>query len=232
MQDKMNDFADPGTAQAEPRWSDPWSDETWGQNALMNVTFETVETDVFEFSAGESAQNGASPSDVEFSLFRGGNAVRDGHLPQEKRNAGPPSVSVSMHEQLSSIYDDASQEPSCHLEGTIHVRSTTDMSRHPFCLVLRDLMSHIDVLEDRPAVAKDVSREISRKGLHKGDRVMRISLPSSAKGKSVQIARYICTTGLRPVPLVREKTPMGIRWMLFRYFKPNNPLTLYSSSLI
>ena len=202
MTDKINDSQDQGAAPAVPRGSDPWSDETWGQNA-MNVTYETVETDVFEFSAGESELNGASPSDVELSLFRGGNAARDGNLLQEKKNTGPPAVSVAVHEQLSAIYDDVSPEPSCHLEGTIHVRSTTDMSRHCFCLVLRDLLGHIDVLEDRPAVAKDVSKEIARKGLHKGDRVMRISLPSSSKGKAVQIARYICTSGLRPVPLVR-----------------------------
>eukprot|EP00977_Amphora_coffeiformis_P013648 scaffold3608_cov183-Amphora_coffeaeformis.AAC.35 len=188
----------------EPRGSDPWSDETWRQNdAMMNVTFDTVETDVFEFSAGESDLH-QTPSDVELSLFRGG-----GHkVATERRNnnkggASLPVVAVAVHEQLSAIYDDVSQEPSCHLEGTIHVKSSTDMSRHPFCLVLRDLLGHIDVLEDRPAVAKDVSKEISRKGLHRGDRVMRVSLPSTSKGKAVQIARYICTTGLRPVPLVR-----------------------------
>ena len=195
-----------GPGQKEPpRGSDPWSDETWGENAV-NVTFETVETDVFEFSTeGSSIQNGNSPEDVEFSLYRGGSAVASREMrqqEQQRKPAGPPLVTVAVHEQLSATYDDVSEEPSCHLEGSVYVRATADMSRHPFCLVVRDLLGHVEVLEDRTVVSKDVSQQISRKGLHRADRVVRISLPSSSTRKDVQIARYICTTRLRPVPLV------------------------------
>lgn len=185
--------------------SDPWSDETWGQHAL-NVTLETVETDVFEFAAENSVTHADSPDDVAYSLFRGGNAAASRekqHQHTEQRHSGPPVVSVALHEQLSATYDDVSPEPSCHLEGNVYVRAVTDMSRHPFCLVMRDLLGHIDVLEDRAMVAKDVSQQISRTGLHRADRVLRISLPASATRKDVQVARYICTSRLRPVPLVR-----------------------------
>lgn len=204
MPDLINeapDFFKESSSTQEPRGSDPWSDQTWGQNAL-NVTFETLETDVFEFSAGESLQNGDSPEDVEFSLFRGGTAATLREVKPEKKKTGPPLVGVAVHEQLSATYDDASEEPSSHLEGTVTVRATTDMSRHPFCLVIRDLLGHIEVLEDRTLVSKDVSQQISRKGLHRSDRVIRISLPATSTRKDVQVARYICTTRLRPVPLV------------------------------
>ena len=198
--------------------SDPWSDETWGQNAL-NATFETVETDVFEFSAENSVSHADSPDDVAFSLFRGGNAAaaRD-KKHADPKHTGPPVVSVAIHEQLSATYDDVSEEPSCHLEGTVYVRATTDMSRHPFCLVVRDLLSHIDVLEDRAMVAKDVSQQILRTGLHRADRVMRISLPSSATRKDVQVARYVCSSRLRPVPLVSSRAEnMHARSYIFRF---------------
>lgn len=213
MPDSRNDFFKEFFDEAPPAagpqgQSDPWSDETWGQQAAMNVTFETVETDIFEFSAGNSVSHADSPDDVAFSLFRGGNAAaaaaasRD-KKHQEQKHSGPPVVAVAVREQLSATYDDVSAEPSCHLEGTVHVRGMTDMSRHPFCLVMRDLLGHIEVLEDRAMVAKDVSQQISRTGLHRADRVLRISLPASATRKDVQVARYICSSRLRPVPLVR-----------------------------
>ena len=243
-----------GRKQPPPRESDPWSDETWRPNnhnnhhhnngdrdvTAMNVTFDTVETDVFEFSAGESELNHRAgvddgevfrtPSDVEWSIFRGaknnakdnkkfvGDEDDDDDGRRRKNANGLPVVSVSVDEQLSAMYDDVSQEPTCHLEGAVHARSMVDMGQHPFCLVLRDLLGHIDVLEDRPAVSKDVSKEISRKGLHRGDRVVRISLPSTSKGKVLQIARYICHTELRPVPLVRlwfHRTVADIEPLIF-----------------
>lgn len=203
--------------------SDPWSDETWGQNAL-NVTFETVETDVFEFPAENSISHADSPDDVAVSLFRGGNHATasraDKNLQQEQKHSGPPLVSVAVYEQLSATYDDVSEEPNCHLEGTVHVQATTDMSRHPFCLVIRDLLSHIDVLEDRATVAKDVSQEITRKGLHRADRVLRISLPSSATRKDVQVARYICSSRLRPVPLVRCRKILACQCQILPLISP------------
>lgn len=188
--------------------SDPWSDETWGQHAL-NVTFETVETDVFEFTAEENTdQQDDTPDDLEQSLFRGVKVAasaaaapkRDMH--PERRPVELPVVAVHMNEQLSAIYDDVSESPSCHLEGSIYVTPTVDMSRHSFCLVVRDLLDHIDVFEDRTAVAKDVTKEIPRKGLHRSDRVLRVSLPASATRKEVKVGRYICSGRLRPVPLV------------------------------
>jgi hypothetical protein len=200
-QDPPSDPMEPKpVVETKPRGSDPWSDETWGQSAL-NVTFETVETDVFEFSAEGSVQNEDSPSDVEFSLFRGG-VSREPFKQSRGVPAGPPVVTVTVHERLSAVYDDVSEEPSCHLEGSIHVRTSVDVSRHPFCLVMRDLLGHMDVLEDRSEVAKDVSNQVSRTSLHRTDRVLRVSLPSSATHKEVQVARYICSNQLRSVPLV------------------------------
>ena len=182
--------------------SDPWSDASWGENAL-NVTFETVETDVFEFSTEESSlqNDGNSPEDVEFSLFRGTGRMAD--RSRASPAMGSPVVQVALHELLAATYDDVSEEPNFQLEGTVHVRALSDLSRHPFCLVLHDLHGHLDVLEDRATVAKDVSQQIARNGLHQGDRVLRISLPSSATRKDVQVARYICNNHVRPVPLVR-----------------------------
>ena len=137
----------PGPTPPEPRGSDPWSDETWGQNAL-NVTFETVETDVFEFSAEGSTDHkndGNASFDNEFQLFRAGDnnndaKARDVGLHQQQQDrAETPLVAVAVHEQLSATYNDTSDEPSCHLEGSVYVRAMSDMSRHPFCLVVRDL---------------------------------------------------------------------------------------------
>jgi hypothetical protein len=188
----------PVPVEPKPRGSDPWSDETWGQNAL-NVTFETVETDVFEFSAEDSVV--ANSNEEEFALFRGGVA------PPSKRGVptGPPLVTVTVHERLSAVYNgDVAEEPVTHVEGAIHVcsASTADMSRHPFCLVLRDLLGHMELLEqDRSDVAQDVSTQVSRTSLHRTDRVLRVSLPATQK--VVPVARYICSNQLRSVPLVR-----------------------------
>lgn len=192
----------PGRPSREMRGSDPWSDETWGNGGLNNVTFETVETDVFEFTAEDTRKHADSPDDVELSLFRGVSKAAKREVYQEKRIAGPPIVAVNINECLSAIYDDVSEEPSCQVEGSIFVTPTVDMSRHSFCLVVRDLLGHIDVLEDRTGVAKDITTQITRKGLHRSDRVLRISLPATATRKEVRIARYICSGRLRPVPLV------------------------------
>jgi hypothetical protein len=193
------------------------------------------------------AVEGNTPEDVEFSLFHGGSKPNrdtqnitktrkptNTHPAPLSSSSPPPVVQVTVHEQFSATYDDGvvpatSPEPqACQLEGTVHVQSVTDLSRHPFCIVIRDAQSHIDIWDDRPTgggggVAKDISAAVmvrkdqvatttvppyqSSSSLpyyyqsHK-DRILRISLPSTSTKKQVQVARYICTTHVRPVPLL------------------------------
>jgi hypothetical protein len=198
--------------------TDPWSDETWGRGALLinAADVETVETeDVFEFSTdngnvdsllleellvddqhqhldngeGEEASRLFFPSADDF--FR--------EVPED-----PATVHVAIHEQLSAIYDDISEDPACQVEGSIHVKPSAEMGNSPFSLVLRDLMGHLKNVKDRTDFCQDVTDKVSRQGLHKSDRVFRVMLPPNvlANGE-VPIAKYICSSRVRPVPLVR-----------------------------
>ena len=119
-------------------------------------------------------------------------------------------VRVAMHEQVSALYDGVTDEPSCHVEGSIYVQTTKDLESKPFLLVIRDLDGHVASWKDWPSTCQNVSAVVSRKGLQRTDRVLRIRTKSdlqtshSAGPEATNIAQYICSEPVRHVPLVRS----------------------------
>ncbi|KAL7559484.1 hypothetical protein ACA910_010300 [Epithemia clementina (nom. ined.)] len=124
---------------------------------------------------------------------------------------GNPSsgwVRVAVHEQVSALYDGVTDEPTCHVEGSIYVQPTKDLEAKPFLLVIRDLDGHVASWKDWPSTCQNVSDSVSRKGLHRSDRVLRITTKSDSERphtvvpEDTLIAQYICTDRVRPVPLL------------------------------
>jgi hypothetical protein len=106
------------------RESDPWSSSTWPTAEFLNnqshdATFDS--SALFEFSA-------TSSSDIVVDSFKGRSLSENpfSFVAQRKSlNAiiteEEPNVHVTIHEQLSCVYDDVSQSPICQVEGTIYV---------------------------------------------------------------------------------------------------------------
>ena len=183
--------------------SDPWSDLTWGRDA-MNVTFET---DIFDFDAEDNKSTfGKQPSDFEsVSLFFPNDPMWDGaDGEKEEKEREKPIVQVAIHEQLSAVYDDVSKEPSCQVDGSIVVKSSSQSpTTEPFCLIIRDLLDRIEGLELKN-ICTDISREAAdRTDLHRSDKVLKILAPPvSQLDTEIPVATYTCTPKLRPVPMV------------------------------
>lgn len=182
----------------EASGADPWVENAWGKNASLDSSFDSgVEGPggLFEFSATSSAlQEGDLDSQ---SLF-----FTDPFNVTPSRKEGPVTVRVAMHEQVSALYDDESTDTTCQVEGSVHVKPTADL-KAPFHLVIRDLLDQLDRIEVDHEVCRDVSEMISRKDLHKSDRVLRVTVPPNADDQEISIASYVCASSLRPVPMVR-----------------------------
>jgi hypothetical protein len=176
---------------------DPWSDKGWGKNASLDSSFDSFEDGLFEFSADKSV-------DLDGDLDSQSIFFTDpfSHTPSKKEGrVTVTTVRLAMHEQVSALYDDDSVDTTCQIEGSIHVKPTTDR-KSPFHLTIRDVMSHLERIEVRPDICRDVSEKISRKDLHESDRVLRVTLPPNSLNQEIKIARYVCTSTLRPVPMV------------------------------
>jgi hypothetical protein len=186
---------------------DPWNGQTWGKNASLDSSFDSSFDDgLFEFSATSSVQGLDADLDSQ-SLF-----FTDPFSLTPPRKEGPVTIRVAMHEQLSALYDDESADTSCQVEGSIHVKPTTDI-KGPFHLTIRDVMNQLGRIEVKPDICRDVSDKISRKDLQKQDRVLRVSLPPNAMNQEIPIARYYCELSLRPVPMVCVLTILFICWI-------------------
>jgi hypothetical protein len=112
-------------------------------------------------------------------------------------------VKVYIHEQLAAQYDDVSNEGEMSIEGTIYVQAM-GRSSTPFCIVLRDLLGQIDHVEEQVDVCYNVTDRVSFQGLHRSDRILRITLNTSTASpfRETIVLKYFCIPTLRPVPLV------------------------------
>jgi hypothetical protein len=89
---------------------------------LLEVTFES---DLFEFSVEDAPADGSLIlPERKSSWFPDFSILQD----QDDRSPEPMKVHVSVHEQLSAIYDEFSQEGSISVCGTVHVKSASAIS--------------------------------------------------------------------------------------------------------
>jgi hypothetical protein len=273
---RNSDAFDTGQSGTDP-WSDvTWGRGALLMNTSTSNTAahaadgETVETeDVFEFSTTDNDDNIADSLLLEELLVEG-DAQHQQHQQLDDDDNGeqeeasrlffpsaddffrevpedPATVHVAMHEQLSAIYDDTSEDPACQVEGSIHVKPSAEMANSPFSLVLRDLMGHLKSVKDRVggtggtaagdysySYCQDVTDKVSRQGLHKSDRVFRVTLPPNVLSNGeVPIAQYMCSSRVRPVPLVRRNAAddeeIGMVIMYIRHFFVSCSLSLILS---
>ena len=127
-------------------------------------------------------------------------------------------VRVAVHEQVSALYDGVTDEPTCHVEGSIYVQPTEDLQAKTFLLVIRDADGHVAHWKDWSSTCQNVTDSVPRKGgMHRSDRVLRITTKSPEEQRSPDVlvpedtlvAQYICTDRVRPVPMV---SPSFLVW--------------------
>eukprot|EP00523_Entomoneis_sp_CCMP467_P012007 CAMPEP_0168717970 /NCGR_PEP_ID=MMETSP0724-20121128/273_1 /TAXON_ID=265536 /ORGANISM="Amphiprora sp., Strain CCMP467" /LENGTH=377 /DNA_ID=CAMNT_0008764461 /DNA_START=8 /DNA_END=1141 /DNA_ORIENTATION=- len=217
-------------------WTDPWSDTTWskpGLAAFHNDTPAPVLDGKEEAFAFKASEKDVESQLMESTSFDTKNHFRDGktrstipevanntsseHVPATDNsptihNANEGLVRVAIHEQVSALYDGVTDEPACHVEGSLYVRPSEDLQAKPFLLVVRDSDNHVAHWKDWPSTCRNVSDKVSRKGLHRTDRVLQISTRCEEQKRTTQsprslaeetlIGQYICSDRVRPVPLL------------------------------
>jgi hypothetical protein len=172
-----------------------WKDLSWTKNTSHETSFEST---LFEFSATSGQQPEAFPEPVFFpeDPFFDGKNVSTHHAGDNK--GGVSKVHVAIHEQLSAMYDDFSQEGSISVTGSLRVKPTVPV-QGTFFLTLRDQQHQIHKLEPiESGVCKDVTGKTNRGG---SNRVLRVTLDSSTS-EETPIATYSGVSKLRPVPVV------------------------------
>jgi len=201
---------DGGGGGAPALWSDNAAWDTNHNNAPAETSFDA---DAFEFAAESSTQLGdEQDSSSLYDPFAIGEAVTRQQQQQQHLNGAAGraldvnnnTVSISVHEQLSALFDDISD--GCQVEGTVYVKPVGELTGLPFCITLRDMAGELHKVDLQDAVAQDISDKVSRQALHRSDRVLRVRLltgSNDGKGEETRIASYTCSPTLRPVPLVR-----------------------------
>jgi hypothetical protein len=186
--------------------SDPWSDQTWGENALnssvVNEEFTVnLNADLFSPLASidqEDTQTFLFPSNPIWDS--GAVGSNDQH---QQAHTVTPIVQVAIHEQLAAIYDHIAEEPTFRIEGSIHVKSSKKTPvKSPFCLLIRDSLDRIETLEMNKGKCVDISENMPRKDLRASDRELRVDVSESPTDREIPVATYTCVPNLRPVPLV------------------------------
>jgi hypothetical protein len=161
---------------------------------LLEVTFES---DLFEFSVEDSPPDGnLILPERKSSWFPDFSTLQD----QEDKSPEAMKVYVSVHEQLSAIYDEFSQEGSISVSGTVHVKSASALS---FQLAFDDDEQVIQSIEAVESICGPASP--------KADPLHRIELHPLHANEEVLVATYVCEPKLRPVPLVCLFSCSGIK---------------------
>lgn len=156
--------------------------DEFGGGIALDTTFES---NLFEFSVDECSLQD-DHTENRSTIFS------DDIFEQYQET----TVQVAVHEQLSAMYDDFSQEGAITVTGSIHVKTPKVT---PFTLVLRDeahIVQRVEVF-----VASEVC-ELLQDGAVGGDRQLRVNLHESQSNEEILIAKYFCLPTLRPVPLV------------------------------
>lgn len=173
------------------------SEQSWskGNSGLLDTS---LEKDLFEFSATKSSLR-EKPS--KLNIFP--EDPFDKHQTSMSSKADTTiTVQIAIHEQLSAMYDDFSQEGAIAVTGSVHVKPTKEL-KSSFCLVLKEVSANIQKLELKDKLCEDISDKARDNVIYPSDRILRITLnPKDTDEEDVLIANYSCVTKLRPVPLV------------------------------
>ena len=159
--------------------------EYWEKEGVsdVNVSFEANE--IFDFS---TLSVGAPEEEVP----------ADNIFPHDPVFENESLVRVTIVEQLSVLYDDSSDQPSCQVEGWVHVRPEEEGA---CSIVLRDLMGHLESIQGKEGVSEIRPPPAD---LHVNDRVLVVSQSSDHR---LPVASYLCSSSLQPVLMVSTTDP-------------------------
>lgn len=141
-------------------------------------------SDAFSFSATFSHEE----SDRE--IFQAANSELNAFRGKEGKQ-----VDVRIHEQVSALYDDLSQDGSIAVTGTIYLQTALQSLR----LDVKNTQ-YIQRIEGRDDVC-----QLLQRGVDVTARGLRVELPKKGMATltEIPIASFYCVAKARPVPLVR-----------------------------
>lgn len=129
----------------------------------------------------------------------------------------PPTVRVALHEELAALYNDGGSDPVLAVSGTIHIES----QQRNLDLILHDTAGAVGKVEPITSCAtsdldgseeqQGIDHEVFLDTTTSSHRILRLNLPQEVDGPeenrsaSILVARYGCTSLLKPVPLVRGR---------------------------
>ena len=135
--------------------------------------------------------DGNDNDDVEFPAF-----------PSPSRRHMIP-VNISLHEEMSCVYDGVSNTSSLAIEGIVCIKSSVALEGKGISLTLKDPEQHVDKLSYDASIVSEVGTNAD-KSTPKNNRFFTATLPDSdlPSNTDVQCIKYNCSGSLVPVPVV------------------------------
>jgi len=158
--------------------------------------------------SGDSATSfgaGASGSGNDHVGDDDGNDNDDDEFPAfpspNRRHTIP--VNISLHEEMSCVYDGVSNTSSLAIEGIVCIKSSVALEGKGISLTLKDPEQHVDKLSYDASIVSEVGKNVDGSN-SRNNRFFSATLPDSdlPSNTDVQCIKYNCSSSLVPVPVV------------------------------
>lgn len=190
------------TVEADKIWN---IDRKWVVNS--EAFDNSFEQDLIEFSVTRpSPQRQINLSNVG-STQNKSNELLDVAFKKEKPKTTKFSdqdcvpVKIVIHEQLTAMYNDFSQDGEISCVGSIFVHPAPALASS-FCLVVKDMLSQVQKVDINNDVCEEISTTPSNCGIRNSEQIIKLTLNKNLDGRDILVANYSCISQLRPVPLV------------------------------
>ncbi len=215
-------------------WTDPWSSEPWKNGkwpdssnknqSQIDTSFDSLQFTPVIKTSGENTSSelfdfvdafGAPFSSTDIPAVAT-NSTGNTFGKTRKRDTkakSPPNplkeskinVGIVVKERLSIFYDEATNEPSCKVTGSIYVKPT-NRRLNSFALTVRDSRDHVEHWDERNSRCRNITAAVPHLALDPSDQVFSISMKRDHQhdlGLDTPVVSYSCIPRLRPMPLVR-----------------------------
>lgn len=196
------------------------------------TSFDFAATPMSAVLSGEAAMAGTDMSgDSNISSGAGASGSGNEHVGDDDGNdndddefpAFPPSpsrrhmipVNISLHEEMSCVYDGVSNTSSLAIEGIVCIKSSVALEGRGISLTLKDPEQHVDKLSYDASIVSEVGTNADE-STPKNNRFFSATLPYSGlpSNTDVQCIKYNCSSSLVPVPVVGCRLAVDIRCIL------------------
>ena len=219
----------------DPGWTDPWSSDPWkngkwpdasnNNQTKIDTSFDSLQFTPVIKTSGENTTSselfdfvdafGAPFSSTDVPAVTTNN-IGNSSASTLKRGAKTKSptnvvkeskikVGIVVKERLSILYDEATNEPTCKVVGSVFVKPT-NRKLDSFALTVRDSRNHVEHWDERNSRCRNITAAVPHLALDASDQVFSISMKRDHQndlGLDTPVVSYSCISKLRPMPLVR-----------------------------